>query len=58
MCSPDDEGMHDIMTIGCGILGEAIGQFYKNGASLDEVNRVFTRRLEILKRGASKNIQD
>jgi len=58
LCSPDDEGMHDIMTIGCGILGEAIGQFYKNGASLDEVNRVFTRRLEILKRGASKNIQD
>lgn len=56
--SQDDEGMHDIMTIGFGILGEAIGQFYKYDTSIDEVNKIFTRRLEILKRGASKNIQE
>lgn len=53
---PSVEGLHDIMIIGGSILGEAIGQFYKNDMQVEEVKKAFKRRLEILRRGACKDV--
>ncbi len=49
-----EEGVNDILVIGCAILGEAVGSFYKNGTSMDEVKETFTRRLELLRLGACR----
>lgn len=51
-----EEGLHDVFVMGGMILGEAIGQFYKNDMDIDEVKRTFVRRLAILKRGACKDV--
>lgn len=50
--SPETIG--DIISVGMGILGESIGQFYMDDTRVEEVKKTFSRRLELLKHGACK----
>lgn len=48
------EALEDVITISMGVLGESIGQFYKDYTKVEQVKESFKRRLAILKRGACK----